>query len=71
MQSVKTHWQVRCSVIASIILFLGYLDTGGLYHADNTEDENSDYCLDLIYKGDIDAIIMVVPLFGDSNFHDP
>ena len=48
-------------------IVFGILDTRGLYHADNTEDENSDYCLDLIYKGDIDAIIMVVPLFGDSN----
>lgn len=48
-------------------IIFGVLDTRGLYHADNTEDENSDYCLDLMYKGDIDAIIMVVPLFGDSN----
>lgn len=48
-------------------IVFGVLDTRGLYHADNTEDENNDYFLELIYKGDIDAIIMVVPLFGDSN----
>lgn len=43
------------------------LDTRGLYHSDNTDDENSDYCSELIYKGDIDAIAMVVPFVGDTN----
>lgn len=43
------------------------LDTRGLYHSDNTDDENTDYCSELIYKGDIDAIAMVVPLVGDTN----
>lgn len=43
------------------------LDTRGLYHADNTDDENVDYCSELLYKGDIDAIAMVVPLEGDTN----
>lgn len=43
------------------------LDTRGLYHSDNTDDENTDYCSKLIYKGDIDAIAMVVPLVGDTN----
>lgn len=43
------------------------LDTRGLYHSDNTDDENIDYCSELIYKGDIDAIAMVVPLVGDTN----
>jgi hypothetical protein len=38
------------------------LDTRGLYHADNTDDENVDYCSELLYKVDIDAIAMVVPL---------
>lgn len=45
----------------------GVLDTRGLYHADNTEDENADYCTELVFRGDIDALVMVVPLFGDSN----
>lgn len=45
----------------------GVLDTRGLYHADNTEDENADYCSELVFRGDIDALVMVVPLFGDSN----
>lgn len=48
-------------------IVFGVLDTRGLYHANNTDDENSDYCAELIFRGDIDAIIMVVPLFGDSN----
>ncbi|MGN0698582.1 MAG: hypothetical protein ACI4JV_07535 [Ruminiclostridium sp.] len=43
------------------------LDTRGLYHSDNTDDENNDYCSELLYKGDIDAIAMVVPLEGDTN----
>ncbi len=43
------------------------LDTRGLYHSDNTDDENVDYCSELLYKGDIDAIAMVVPLEGDTN----
>lgn len=43
------------------------LDTRGLYHADNTDDENVDYCSELLYKVDIDAIAMVVPLEGDTN----
>ena len=48
-------------------IVFGVLDTRGLYHADSGDDENGIYCEELIYKGDIDAIIMVVPLFGDSN----
>jgi hypothetical protein len=48
-------------------IVFGTLDTRGLYHADNTEDENEDYCSELFYKGDIDAIAMVVPLEGDTN----
>ena len=43
------------------------LDTRGLYHSDNTDDENVDYCSELLYKGDEDAIAMVVPLEGDTN----
>ncbi len=43
------------------------LDTRGLYHADNTDDENVDYCSELLYKGNVDAIAMVVPLEGDTN----
>lgn len=43
------------------------LDTRGLYHSDITEDDNSDYCSELLYKGDVDAIAMVVPLEGDTN----
>ncbi len=43
------------------------LDTRGLYHSDITEDENTDYCNELLYKGDVDAIAMVVPLEGDTN----
>lgn len=43
------------------------LDTRGLYHSANTDDENADYCSELLYKGDIDAIAMIVPLEGDTN----
>lgn len=43
------------------------LDTRGLYHSDSSNEENSDYCSELLYKGDIDAIAMVVPLEGDTN----
>lgn len=43
------------------------LDTRGLYHSDITEDDNDDYCAELLYKGDVDAIAMVVPLEGDTN----
>lgn len=48
-------------------IVFGVLDTRGLYHADNTDDENVDYFSDLLYQGDADALVMVVPLFGDSN----
>lgn len=48
-------------------IVFGILDTRGLYHSDNTDAENVDYCNELMYKGDIDAIIMIVPLIGDSN----
>lgn len=37
----------------------GVLDTRGLYHADNTDDENADYCTELVFRGDIDALVMV------------
>lgn len=43
------------------------LDTRGLYHADSTDDQNEDYCSELFYKGEIDAIAMVAPLVGDTN----
>lgn len=45
----------------------GIFDTRGLFHAENTEDDNADYLSDLLYQGDADALLMVVPLFGDSN----
>ena len=48
-------------------IVFGVLDTKGLYHSDSTEDENDDYCAELVYKGDVDAIAMVVPLAGDTN----
>lgn len=43
------------------------LDTRGLYHSDNTEADNTDYLSELLYQGEADALLMVVPLFGDSN----
>lgn len=43
------------------------MDTRGLYHFDNTDDENVDYCSELLYKGNIDGIAMIVPLEGDNN----
>ena len=48
-------------------IVFGNLDTRGLYHSDNTDDENVDYCSELLYKGDIDGIAMIVPLEGDTN----
>lgn len=48
-------------------IVFGTLDTRGLYHSDHTDDENTDYASELVYKGDIDSIAMVVPLAGDSN----
>ena len=45
----------------------GVLDTRGLYHANNTEEDNTDYCNELVFRGDIDALVMVVPLYGDTN----
>lgn len=43
------------------------LDTRGLYHSDNSEADNTDYLSDLLYHGEADALLMVVPLFGDLN----
>jgi len=48
-------------------IVFGILDTRGLYHADNTEDENVDYCNELVYKAGIDAVIVTLPLWGDPN----
>jgi len=48
-------------------VIFGIFDTRGLFHAENTEDDNADYLNDLLYQGDADALLMVVPLFGDSN----
>lgn len=48
------------------ILF-GIRDTRGLYHADNTDDQNEDYCSELMSKTDIDAISIVFPMDGDTN----
>lgn len=42
-------------------------DTRGLYRSDSTDDENIHYCSELFYKGDVDAIAMVIPLQGDTN----
>lgn len=46
---------------------LGLLDTRGLFHANSTENENTDYFSELLYRNDVDALVMVVPLYGDSN----
>ena len=48
-------------------LVFGILDTRGLYHGDNTDSENLDFCSDLLYRTNINAIVMVVPLEGDTN----
>ncbi len=45
----------------------GALDTRGIYHLDGKDDDNNDYVSELLYKGDIDCIVMVVPLEGDTN----
>lgn len=45
----------------------GILDTRGLYHSGVLNDDNEDYLNELIYRGDTDAVAMVVPLQGDSN----
>lgn len=45
----------------------GMLDTRGFYHVDDTEDDNADYGSDLIYGDNTDALVMVVPLTGDTN----
>ncbi len=45
----------------------GVLDTRGLYHSGVINDDNEDYLNELIYRGDTDAVAMVVPLQGDSN----
>ncbi len=45
----------------------GIFDTRGLFHTENTEEDNVDYLSDLLYQGDSDALLMVLPLFGGSN----
>lgn len=45
----------------------GLLDTRGLYHTSHTDAENSEYCSDLLYRRNADAIIMMLPMYGDSN----
>jgi len=43
------------------------LDTRGLYHIDDTGIENKDYVNDLLYSDDVDALLLVIPMMGDSN----
>lgn len=46
---------------------IGILDTRGLYHGDSTEKENYEYCSELLYRNNVDAIAVVSPLEGDAN----
>jgi len=48
-------------------LVFGLRDTQGLFHADRSEDENFEYCSDLVYKNASDAILVIAPLWGDPN----
>lgn len=46
---------------------IGMYDTRGLYHADATDDENTEYFSELLYGILYDALIIVHPLMGDTN----
>lgn len=48
-------------------LVFGLIDTRGLFHASHADDENADYASDLIYQDSADAVIMLLPLWGDPN----
>lgn len=45
----------------------GIFDTRGLFHANAEEGENQDYFNELLYHGDSDALLLVAPMYGDSN----
>ncbi|MBD5169650.1 MAG: hypothetical protein HDT20_05985 [Oscillibacter sp.] len=48
-------------------LVFGLRDTQGVFHADREEDQNVEYCSDLVYKNTPDAILVIAPLWGDQN----
>ncbi len=43
------------------------LDTRGLFHGGLSEEENEEYCSDLLYRSKIDALILLRPLETDAN----
>lgn len=43
------------------------LDTRGLFHRDTSEEENEEYCANLLYRSRIDAIILLQSLSSDPN----
>ena len=48
-------------------LVFGLRDTQGIFHADREEDQNVEYCSDLVYKNIPDAILVIIPLCSDQN----
>lgn len=48
-------------------LLFGLRDTQGLFHADRSDDDNAEYCSELVYKSIADAILIASPLWGDTN----
>ena len=43
------------------------LDTRGLFHRGTSEEENEEYCANLLYRSQIDAIILLQSLSSDTN----
>jgi len=48
-------------------LVFGLRDTQGVFHADREEEQNIEYCSDLVYKNTPDAILVIAPLWSDQN----
>lgn len=48
-------------------LVFGLRDTQGVFHADRDEEQNNEYCSDLVYKNTPDAILVIAPLWSDQN----
>ena len=48
-------------------LVFGLRDTQGVFHADREEEQNVEYCSDLVYKNTPEAILVIAPLWSDQN----
>jgi hypothetical protein len=69
IQIVRGNWQMEQVFQGmDLKLSLGIRDTRGLYHESADQQKENEHLQDLLYNRSYDALMLVCPVFGDSNY---